>query len=150
MLSSKAPAAGDPLDQLIAKKTAPVSNDPLDQLIANGGAKAAPEKQVTLPPPKKAPRKKSGDLLANMPSDLAGLIVSDVGSRPAPRPVLWGQNKEVETTSELNLEFQSTEREIIDNFDDIPVLSLDDLPPVPAKKKKPEEGSDPEPEGENT
>ena len=114
---------GDPLDQFLRKESKPSTN--------------APTKE------KRRSKKNSDDLLSNVPDELEGLIVSDVDSRPAPRPVLWGQNKEAENTQDLNLEFQSTEKEIFDNYEDVPMLKLDDLgAPSKKKDKKKEEADD--------
>jgi hypothetical protein len=64
------------------------------------------------------------DLLSSIPPELAALGISDIATIPPPRPVLWGQNKDIEDGSKLNTKFISTEKEIMDGFDDIPMVSI--------------------------
>jgi len=131
----------DPLDELL--QGGGDGEDALDAMLRNP-TPAPPQSPV--PPksekePAQAPapapkRKKSGDLLRDIPPELAGLISSPVAERPVSRPVLWGQNKDASKSKELNMKFESTEREVIDELDDVPLVTLELLGQPKKKKKK--------------
>ncbi len=89
---------------------------------------ATENSSVSVKEKSKNSERKKKDLLSTLPPELEALGVTDVGTIPPPRPVLWGQNLEADSGKDLNTDFVSTEKDVVDGFEDVPLVSIDFTP----------------------